>query len=533
MNIEVESVVSGKIEWLEVRDRNGKLKARIENIPNIIINSGLTTAAELFGAHNAHTTHTSTADSYDDLGGTWNQTGNTVTRATGASIFPSSPSHVDNELYWYDAGANTGHRCHVTARASDTSITVSGPARTITGGKLRRFLVNGQLTSWYGAAVQSSASVTTVSTVYDYAAGTLVRTYRANFNSAVSGYSLGSIIMAACARVKLPAPIAIDAEDQLTYQYVLTETCGGRSQDYELGAESVGIPQRHSMLSIVGNGTNVDVTFSAATHFLAGDKLDLRGVTPKKFAISSASSTSTTLTINTTVAHGLNVGDSVVVEGASLAGYNGTFTVATVPDADTITITDASNPGAMGASGTVRLATPATYFDDLGLATIASMVSSSVARITSAITGPAVEPAQIGGDPGVKVRFWPRTSASSFAMGYVATSSALFTEANSKAIADPATPAGASETGAIRFDSVTTLSSASPATDFTNTVRLEWNAGAGKSITRCKQVMATSGGSIHQAQVTFNTPWNKETTQRLRVNFTKQIKRTLDLTGLP
>lgn len=535
MKINIKSVVSGKVKWLEVRDRNGNLKTRIEDVPNLLLNSALTAQGNVGQNIGTASTFTSTSESYDDIDGTWNQSGNTVTRATGTGIFPTSPTKIGDELYWYDAGANTGHRCHVTARASDTSITVSGVAKSITGGKLRRFSVNGSGVSSTSGSVQTSPTGTTIANSYNYTTGVRVHSIRYSFTSAASAYSLGSIIVGFGARIKLPAPIAIDAEDQITFVYEMTETCAGRSQDYELGAESVGIPQKHSMTSIVGNGTQVDVTFSAATHFLAGDKLDLRGVTTKKFAISSASSTSTTLTINTAAAHGLSIGDSVTIENASVAGYNGVFTVATVPDADTITITDAANPGAMGASGTVRLTTPATYFDDLGLATIASMVSSSVARITSAITGPAVEPVAIGGDPGVSVRFWPRLTTSTFTISGNSSNnhSGFRTATNALALADPTTPSSSVNTNIVIGDSVGSLTSGSTANDWLNVWRLEWNAGVGKSMTRLKQVQFGDQNAVgHCCQITFNTPFNKAESQRLRVEPSKQIFRTLDLTGL-
>lgn len=531
MKVELKSIASGRIDWLEVRDKNGKLKTRLENIPNLLFNNAFAGGA-LGSVPTTATTYGSTLDSYEDLGGTWNQTGNTVTRATGTAVFPSSPSHIGNELYWYDAGANTGHRCHVNARASDTSITVSGVAKSITGGKIRRFLTNAG--SYWGSVAQTSSSGTVLSTTVDSAAGTKQSTCRINFPSAVSGYSLGSIIIGSnAARIKLPSPVTIDAEDQIQFEYTWQETVSGRVQTYELGAESVGIPQKHSMISIVGNGTNVDVTFSAATHFLAGDKLDLRGVTTKKAAISSASSTSTTFTINTATAHGLNPGDSVTIENASVAGYNGVFTVATVVDADTFTITDAANPGAMGASGTARLTTPATYFDDLGLATIASMVSSSVARITSAITGPDVEPVAIGGDPGVRVGY-VRDSAGN-TIFQITNNGAnrrcrLYTEANVRPLVDDVSTFMTTGTGLLTT-SEPPYTSAQASNDFTTLQSGVWNAGVGTSINRCKQAQLSEGYN-GGCQITFNTPFNKTEAQRLTIVESKQIRRTLDLTGI-
>jgi hypothetical protein len=521
MNVNIKSKASGKIDWLRVYDKRGNLKHELRDIPNIILNAGMINATLAISAGSAFLM-TSTAESFEDLGGTWNQTGNTVTRATGSATFPLTPSQLGQELRW-----NTGERCHVTARASDMSITVSGPARTITGGTIRRFDVNGGgPASSSSASIQTSASSTELAKVWDDTAGTFVASRQYNFNSAVSAYSLGSVIMPS-ARIKLPAPISIDIEDQVQFVYTLTETVFGRSQTYEMGAETLGLPQKYPVSSIVGNGTNVDVTFSGATHFLAGDKLDLRGVVPKRFAISSASSTSTTFTINTTAAHGLSVSDSVVIEGASLAGYNGTHTVATVVDSDTITITNAANPGALGASGTIRLATPGTYFDDLGLATIASMVSTSVARITSAITGPAADSFNIGGDPGVDVRIRRNSSLAPFIL---ATTSAQYLqiEANAQALLD-VTTTGSATGGTSPVSGTVVATVAGFANDWTASQVTTWNAGTGTGRVRVKQFLGrqTFSGDGTDVQITLKTPFTKAEAQRLRLTTTKQLVRDL------
>jgi hypothetical protein len=229
----------------------------------------------------------------------------------------------------------------------------------------------------------------------------------------------------------------------------------------------------------------------------------------------------------------------VTIEGASLAGYNGVHTVATVVDADTFTITNAANPGALGASGTCRLTNPSGYFDTLGLATIASMQSGgTVARITSAITGQAVEPMNIGGDPGVKVRFYRAGSNAHFGLVGVNTGvtyTSFFTEANAKAVIDVTAGSADPNTSNATFGiDLATYTNATAANDWTASYLLTKNAGAGTDIVRCKQMNFRSfspGGSF--AQITFNTPFNKLTTQRLRITCSKQLKRTLDLTGLP
>jgi RHS repeat-associated protein len=62
-------------------------------------------------------------------------------------------------------------------------------------------------------------------------------------------------------------------------------------------------------------------------------------------------------------AHGLAVGDAVVISGANQSAYNGGFTVASVVDANTFTYTVASDPGA-SATGTITVRRPFDRFSD-------------------------------------------------------------------------------------------------------------------------------------------------------------------------
>lgn len=64
------------------------------------------------------------------------------------------------------------------------------------------------------------------------------------------------------------------------------------------------------------------------------------GVVPRKeaeVAITNLTETGGTATV-TASGHGLQVGDKVTIEGASVADYNGDYEVASVPDADTFTV---------------------------------------------------------------------------------------------------------------------------------------------------------------------------------------------------
>lgn len=55
------------------------------------------------------------------------------------------------------------------------------------------------------------------------------------------------------------------------------------------------------------------------------------------------------------VAHGLTVGDTVTISGCTPSGYDGSYAVASVPDANRFTYAKSSNPGTMSVRGSVTL----------------------------------------------------------------------------------------------------------------------------------------------------------------------------------
>src|SRR5262249_24299980 len=61
-----------------------------------------------------------------------------------------------------------------------------------------------------------------------------------------------------------------------------------------------------------------------------------------KASISTASESGNTVTIATSAAHDFTVGQTVLINNVGVAGYNGTFTVASVPDATHFTYNNPS-----------------------------------------------------------------------------------------------------------------------------------------------------------------------------------------------
>lgn len=89
---------------------------------------------------------------------------------------------------------------------------------------------------------------------------------------------------------------------------------------------------------------------TAATPGAAG------GIFPVKMSPLGASESGTTVTINTTYAHTIAVGNVVTITGMADPSYNGTFTCTTVPNSTSFTFTHTlSNLGPSGASGITNI----------------------------------------------------------------------------------------------------------------------------------------------------------------------------------
>ena len=88
-------------------------------------------------------------------------------------------------------------------------------------------------------------------------------------------------------------------------------------------------------------------------------------------AISSIDGNATTISITTSVNHGLYVGAPITIEGTT--GYNGTYTVATAPTATTLTIADTSHDLGAETTGTTKLG----YVPVLGVSYLSNPATGS------------------------------------------------------------------------------------------------------------------------------------------------------------
>ena len=98
--------------------------------------------------------------------------------------------------------------------------------------------------------------------------------------------------------------------------------------------------------------------------------------------ISTLSETGTTVTATTAIAHGLVVGQSITIVGASSASYNGTYTVATTPTTTSFTFISAASGLAIGTGGTelpnnVPCTPLATVYTDSSLGSAAANPATS------------------------------------------------------------------------------------------------------------------------------------------------------------
>jgi hypothetical protein len=116
--------------------------------------------------------------------------------------------------------------------------------------------------------------------------------------------------------------------------------------------------------ALANSGTNGDFTesFTVSSNTLpvvsvpnfargAGQSVNLP-TTANLIAIAAASETGTTATITTSTTNTLTVGATVVIQGVSVSGYNGEYTITSVPSNTSFTYTTASGLGS-GSGGTV------------------------------------------------------------------------------------------------------------------------------------------------------------------------------------
>jgi hypothetical protein len=127
----------------------------------------------------------------------------------------------------------------------------------------------------------------------------------------------------------------------------VTITGGGGSGATATATINTGSTQVSSLTSA---GTTATATTALAHGFTSGQVVNMSGASPDGYNgdvsitippldtnVSQIDSSSTIATAITTASHGYSTGDSVVISGASPSGYNGTFTILTIPTVNSFT----------------------------------------------------------------------------------------------------------------------------------------------------------------------------------------------------
>lgn len=350
---------------------------------NLILPAGFDSTKNWFGQLQYCKAGTGTSQPTTVPDGTFSQTGTTVTRASGTGTF--SAGNVNDFIKFA-----TGERAKITAYTNSVTVTVDRSqtvaAVALTIYKTSRVTLDAWVKETSTADVAAGASGytgdSTLGTArywktFNFAFETSAQTYTEVGIGTTSGSSAQLL-----SRLLFDSPVGVDVGQFLQVRYDMIATVGNCRVSTPVTAAITGWPYTYNVQSIVSNGTYWDIVLNEAcsSHFATGRPITIAGALPATTPISTISSTSSDFTVNAT-AHGKSVGNSVVIAGASPAGYNGTWTVATVPDANSFTVTSAANLGA-GSGGTVRLATPGTWYD--GTHTIASFPNSTTIRVTNA-----------------------------------------------------------------------------------------------------------------------------------------------------
>jgi len=116
---------------------------------------------------------------------------------------------------------------------------------------------------------------------------------------------------------------------------ITTSAAHGLSVGQNVTVAGVGVAGYNGTFAVVSVPSSTQVTYIAGAAGLVNS--------------GGGTSASATVTIQTSAAHGLSLGQLVTIAGVGVGGYNGTFTIASVPDSTHFTFSAAS--GGLAASG--------------------------------------------------------------------------------------------------------------------------------------------------------------------------------------
>lgn len=318
------------------------------------------------------------------LDGTFQQTGTTVTRATGSGVFAGS--NVNDFIKF-----SGGKRARIISFTNTLTVevdreqtvaastaTIYDTSRTALDAEVKNTTTESGVSGESGSSNDTETGTLTLWNTFNFTTETSAQTYQE------IGFSSNEVSVL-FGRLVLDTPISVDVDQFLQVKVTLIWTLTNFRTATPINVEVTGWPRPYAIQSIQATGTYFDVELDEAHHYLAAGKINIEAAVPTRVGITSISSDASTFTVITSEAHGFSAGDDIEIENSSQAGYNGSWLVDSVTNSTTLVISSSINLGA-ATGGTIRHETPGTWFD--GEWTIASVPTTTSVRITSAINAP-------------------------------------------------------------------------------------------------------------------------------------------------
>ena len=346
----------------KVRVLDGASKRILSETPwqkNLVLNPGLVAVdgGTFFAETSRCRAGTGTTPSKATLDGTFALSGTTLTRSTGTGVF--SAGDVNKYVKF-----GTGEEHLITAYTSATEVTVRDSA-TVAATTLEIYdtartaldaeVIDTTTLNGDPGAQSTTATVGTgnylIHKTYDFA----VEVGTVNYNEIGVAAGTGDLF----SRIVLSSTVTVNAGQQLQVVYELSLTCDTWLSLTAITPTITGWAWEYTNLSITSTPTDFTVTTDENHHYSAGDEITIAGATP--------------------------------------AGYNGTWTIASVT-ADTIVVTDASDLGTDSAPGTTTGSLAGDVRFGSGTGRVCFGDSSALCEMTSSLSsysGRALQEANI------------------------------------------------------------------------------------------------------------------------------------------
>lgn len=161
-------------------------------------------------------------------------------------------------------------------------------------------------------------------------------------------------------RVFLPTPLVLEPTDfvRITYRVFVNSATGTpvqQSPDFN----AAGWPHQYNVSTMSSDGSNILMTIDDDHHYEVGDTLLIQNATPTQIPLTSVSSNGVTITV-VSAGHNFSAGQNMSILATN--NYDGNYTVDSVVDTDTFTITSGVDV-ATETSGFVHDSTPANYYN--------------------------------------------------------------------------------------------------------------------------------------------------------------------------